>query len=51
LNVGAATPQVLEQRVSFAVDNATAEELLDALLAPAGLTYVREAQEVRVLPR
>jgi hypothetical protein len=37
--------------VSFTVDNATADELLDALLAPAGLTHAREGQAVRVFPR
>jgi hypothetical protein len=41
----------LDQRVSFAVENADADELLEALLTPVGLTFERDGDHVRVIPR
>jgi hypothetical protein len=41
----------LDQRVSFAIANAGEEELLEALLAPAGLKAVRNGKEILVGPR
>jgi hypothetical protein len=41
----------LDKRVSFSVENADQEKLLDALLTPAGLEYELEGEQVRVMPR
>lgn len=41
----------LDQRVSFSVENADREQLLDALLTPAGLEYRIDGQQIRILPR
>jgi hypothetical protein len=41
----------LDQRVSFSVENADREKLLDALLTPAGLEYTISGEQIRVLPR
>jgi type II secretory pathway component GspD/PulD (secretin) len=41
----------LDQRVSFSVQDATIDGLLDALLKPAGLGYQRDGQELTVTPR
>jgi hypothetical protein len=41
----------LDRRVSLAVEGVGLDELLDALLAPAGLDYERDAERVRVFPR
>jgi hypothetical protein len=41
----------LDQRVSFSVQDATLDELLDALLKPAGLTFELDGQELTVTPR
>jgi hypothetical protein len=41
----------LETRVSFSVENADQEKLLEALLTPAGLEYQLDGEQVRVLPR
>jgi Secretin and TonB N terminus short domain len=41
----------LDQRVSFSVQDATIDRLLDALLKPAGLTYQLDGQELTVVPR
>jgi hypothetical protein len=41
----------LDKRVSFSVENADQEKLLDALLTPAGLEYQIDGEQVRVLPR
>jgi hypothetical protein len=41
----------LDKRVSFSVENADQEKLLDALLTPAGLEYQLEGEQVRVLPK
>jgi hypothetical protein len=41
----------LDKRVSFSVENADQEKLLEALLTPAGLEYRLEGEQVRVLPR
>ena len=40
----------LDQRISFSVENADQEELLDALLTPAGLEYRIDGDTVRVIP-
>jgi hypothetical protein len=40
----------LDQRVSFTVENVDADQLLDALLAPAGLTAERDGYSVRIKP-
>jgi hypothetical protein len=40
----------LDARVSMAVENADQDQLLEALLAPAGLAYERENDRVRILP-
>ena len=47
----AAAGRSMDQRVSFAVENADADELLEALLAPAGLTAERSGNRVKVSPR
>lgn len=41
----------LDQRVSFSVENADREKLLDALLTPAGLEYVISGEQIRILPK
>ena len=41
----------LDQRVSFSVENADQDKLLDALLTPAGLDYRVEGEKVRIIPR
>ncbi len=41
----------LDTRVSFSVENADEDRLLDALLAPAGLQAQRDGKNVRVTPR
>lgn len=41
----------LERRVSFEVKNADQEELLDALLRPAGLDFLRDGERLRIVPR
>jgi hypothetical protein len=41
----------LDHRVSFSVENADREKLLDALLTPAGLEYHISGEQIRVLPR
>jgi hypothetical protein len=40
----------LTQEVSFQVKNATLDELLDAVLAPAGCTFRRQGKIVEVIP-
>ena len=40
----------LDQRVSFSVENADREHLLDALLTPAGWIIDIEGEQVRVMP-
>ncbi len=41
----------LERRVSLSVDGADLDELLEAILAPAGLDFARQGQRVKVFPR
>jgi hypothetical protein len=41
----------LDQRVSLTVREVDLDELLEAITAPAGLDYERDAQRVKVLPR
>jgi type II secretory pathway component GspD/PulD (secretin) len=41
----------LDQRVTFSVENADQEKLLDALLTPAGLEYRIDGNEVHVMPK
>ena len=41
----------LDKRVSFAVDNVEQDALLDALLQPAGLTFRREGERIKIVPR
>jgi hypothetical protein len=41
----------LERRVSFSVENSGEDELLEAVLLPAGLNYVREGERLRIVPR
>lgn len=41
----------LDKRVSFSVENADREHLLEALLSPAGLDYRIEDDKVRIIPR
>jgi hypothetical protein len=41
----------VEQRVSFAVENVGQDELLDAVLRPAGLTFRREGEVITIVPR
>ncbi len=41
----------LDKRVSFSVENADQEHLLDALLKPAGLDYRLEEGRVRIIAR
>ena len=40
----------LDKRVSFSVENADQEHLLEALLRPAGLDYRLEKERVRIIP-
>jgi len=40
----------LDRSVAFQVEQATLDELLDAVLSPAGLTFRREGKVVEVLP-
>ena len=40
----------LEQRVTFSVENADRETLLNALLTPAKLDYRLEGEKIRVMP-
>jgi hypothetical protein len=47
----AAAGRSLEERVSFAVENVDQDELLDAVLRPAGLTYRREGDVIKIVPR
>jgi type II secretory pathway component GspD/PulD (secretin) len=46
-----AAGRTLDARVSLSVDNADENQLLEALLAPAGLQAERDGQTVRVRPR
>jgi hypothetical protein len=39
----------LDKRVSFSVENADQEQLLKALLRPAGLDYRLEGERVRII--
>jgi hypothetical protein len=39
----------LDKRVSFSVENADQEHLLDALLSPAGLDYQLEGEQLRII--
>lgn len=41
----------LEARVSFAVENVEQDELLQAVLGPAGLTFQREAERIKIVPQ
>jgi len=41
----------LDARVSFTVENVEQEELLDAVLRPAGLTFRRNGERITVVPR
>jgi hypothetical protein len=41
----------LDRRVSFAVENVELDELLEALLQPAGLAFERDGTRVRIGPR
>jgi hypothetical protein len=41
----------MDERASFAVENADADQLLEAILAPAGLTAERTGERVRVFPQ
>jgi hypothetical protein len=40
----------LDKRVSFSVEQADQDQLLNALLEPAGLDFRREGQRVRIIP-
>ncbi len=40
----------LDKRVSFSVEDADREQLLEALLAPAGLGYQLDGDQVRIVP-
>jgi hypothetical protein len=40
----------LDKRVSFSVENADREQLLEALLTPAGLDYQIEGEIIRIVP-
>jgi hypothetical protein len=51
LHLDSTAQQSLDQPVSFSVADATIDELLEALLKPAGLTYRLEGQELTVVPR
>ena len=41
----------LDTRVSFSVENADREKLLEALLMPAGLEYRMNGEQIRILPK
>ncbi|HEX3601209.1 MAG TPA: hypothetical protein VHU84_13750 [Lacipirellulaceae bacterium] len=41
----------MDQRVSFSVDNADQDKLLDALLTPAGLKYQLDGEQIKITPR
>lgn len=41
----------LDRRVSFAVENSDQDELLEAVLQPAGLDYRRDGRRLRIVPR
>jgi len=41
----------LDTRVTFAVENVEQDELLSAVLRPAGLTFRREGEIIRIVPR
>ena len=41
----------LDRRVSFSVENGNQDELLEAVLAPAGLDYRREGERLVIVPR
>jgi hypothetical protein len=41
----------LDTRVSFAVENSKEEELLEAVLKPAGLDFHRDGERLRIVPR
>jgi hypothetical protein len=47
----AAAGRSLDEHVSFAVENVEQDELLDAVLRPAGLTFQREGEGIIVVPR
>jgi hypothetical protein len=46
-----ASGRTLDQRVSFSVENADEDALLEALLAPAELQAERDGRKVRIQPR
>jgi hypothetical protein len=41
----------LDRRVSFSVKNSDEDELLDAVLKPAGLDFRRDGERLRIVPR
>jgi hypothetical protein len=41
----------LDARVTFTVEDADREKLLDALLTPAGLEYKIDGEQIRILPQ
>jgi hypothetical protein len=41
----------LEKRVSFSVENSDEDELLEALLTPAGLDYRRAGERLQIVPQ
>ena len=41
----------LDRRVSFSVTNSDEDELLDAVLRPAGLDFRRDGERLRIVPR
>lgn len=41
----------LDRRISFAVENSSQEKLLDAVLQPAGLSYDRDGDRLRIIPQ
>jgi hypothetical protein len=41
----------LDKRISFSVANSDEDELLDALLRPAGLDYRRDGEKLKIVPR
>jgi hypothetical protein len=41
----------LDARVSFSVEDAEQDELLEALLKPAGLDFRRDGERLRIIPR
>jgi hypothetical protein len=46
-----ASGRSLDARVSFAVENLEQDELLEAVLRPAGLTFQREGEVIKIVPR